>query len=591
MQASIAASTDDAEGTAAEPSDPSAPRSTPRRRRVMVASAISVGIALLVGAAVVQVTLLWESRQEIVIGRRARLVQDGASQVMAAALDAETGQRGFLLTGQEAYLAPYRSALATMPGRLDALAELTADDAEQDDLARELRTAAGRKLQELGETVALERAGQGAQAMELVRSGYGEGQMDAVRSAAAALRASAERRLRDDAAALDRLMRGLMVASTAAIAAAILLAAYLIRDSRRTMARLVRRDVALRTLTATLEQRVIRRTRSLAEINQRFETALRASGVTVFTQDRDLVYTWISKDTLDRRASEFVGLTEQDVAPPGPREALLALKRGVIASGRADRAELEMEVRGERRWFDVTVEPLTDAAGEVMGVIGGAVDITDAKRREEHVRLLMHEVTHRSKNLLAVIQAIGRQTATHSASTADFVERFEARLRSMAHSHDLLVTENWQGATMRDVVVSQLGHYADMFGRQILLEGEPMRVSPEAAQHIGMALHELATNAAKYGALSVPDGRVRIGWETVRNAAGRQIRVLTWTENGGPEVSTPARRGFGRVVLERIAPRALHGTAVLTYGPAGVNWRLEFPAAAPVGGEMVGATT
>ncbi len=232
---------------------------------------------------------------------------------------------------------------------------------------------------------------------------------------------------------------------------------------------------------------------------------------------------------------------------------------------------------GTESWYDLTVHPLTDGHGGITGVIGGTVDITRYKDQEARIRLLMRELTHRSKNLLTVIQAIMRQTAANSVSLEDFEARFSARLQSLAGSHDLLVREDWQGASMRELVQSQLGHYSDRAESRIELSGRPLQIQPDAAQHIGMALHELATNAAKYGALSTPDGKVAISWRVNPAADGTPLCTLEWVETGGPAVERPSRRGFGRVVIERTVARALGGEVRVDYAASGLRWTLEFP--------------
>jgi PAS domain S-box-containing protein len=295
------------------------------------------------------------------------------------------------------------------------------------------------------------------------------------------------------------------------------------------------------------------------------------------TQDRDLVFTWISRGIFGLTAEEVVGKAQQEVIPePGPGSAA-ALKRGVIESGEPARADVRVIHDGAETWYDLTVHPLTDEDGAVTGVIAGAVDITRYKEQEGRIRLLMRELTHRSKNLLTVIQAIMRQTAANSVSLEDFETRFSARLQSLAGSHDLLVREDWQGASMRELVQSQLGHYSDHANERIALTGRPLQIRPDAAQHIGMALHELATNAAKYGALSTPDGKVNISWQVAPAADGTPMCHLEWVETGGPPVERPSRRGFGRVVIERTVARALQGEVSVDYAASGLRWTLEFP--------------
>jgi two-component sensor histidine kinase len=173
-----------------------------------------------------------------------------------------------------------------------------------------------------------------------------------------------------------------------------------------------------------------------------------------------------------------------------------------------------------------------------------------------------------------VIEAILRQTANKSLSTNDFVARFSARVQSLAQSHDLLVDEDWQRASIFDIVRSQLSPYSDLQGPQIQLSGEAMYVRPDASQHIGMALHELATNATKYGALSVPEGRVQVQWGRSPDQA---TCFLSWREENGPEVQPPSKAGFGRVMIERAIARAVGGTVKLQYPPSGIEWTLTFP--------------
>jgi two-component sensor histidine kinase len=190
--------------------------------------------------------------------------------------------------------------------------------------------------------------------------------------------------------------------------------------------------------------------------------------------------------------------------------------------------------------------------------------------------MLMREIAHRSKNLLAVIQAMARQTATAGGTAKDFENRFTARLESLAGSQDLLVMQDWHGASLRELAQSQLVHYADLIGRRILVDGPNVMLKPEAAQNIGLALHELSTNAAKYGALSNFDGKVHLNWTVVTDGDEPLLR-MSWRETGGPEVTPPAREGFGHKVLKRIAAHALEGKVTLDFAPEGLVWKLEIP--------------
>lgn len=198
-------------------------------------------------------------------------------------------------------------------------------------------------------------------------------------------------------------------------------------------------------------------------------------------------------------------------------------------------------------------------------------DITERKRSEAHVRMLMAEVNHRAKNLLAVVQAVAVHTLKRG-DPATFALRFSERIEGLAACQDLLVNNQWMGVEVRDLIEAQLAHFKDLFGARVLLEGPATRLAAEAAQGIGMALHELATNAAKYGALSDSQGRVHIDWRITQDPDA--TFAMSWREEGGPKVVTPSRAGFGQLVIGRIAEAAVQGKAEISYAAAGFSWRL-----------------
>ena len=255
--------------------------------------------------------------------------------------------------------------------------------------------------------------------------------------------------------------------------------------------------------------------------------------------------------------------------------------RGRLASGEAHEFETrQTSPDGTAIDLWVTTAPMRAPAGPVIGASLIFRDVSPQKRREDHIRFLMRELTHRSKNLLAVIQAMARQSLTGGTTPEEFVRRFTDRLAGLAGSHDLLSSVDWRGASLMDLIRSQLNHYEDLFGTRILLEGEDVLLRPAAAQNVGIALHELSTNAAKYGALSNADGRVTIAWTL--GGDGACTLTLTWRETGGPPVTAPTRKGFGTVVMDRIAGRALGGRSGIGFEPGGVVWTLDVPASAAV---------
>jgi len=202
-------------------------------------------------------------------------------------------------------------------------------------------------------------------------------------------------------------------------------------------------------------------------------------------------------------------------------------------------------------------------------------DVTDRKEGEAHLRLLLRELTHRSKNLLAVIQGMASQTARHAGSVDGFLKQFGARLQALAASHDLLVRESWYGASLSELINSQLAAHIEPGAGQVAVEGPAVALKPEAAQNLGLALHELAVNAAKFGALSVPDGRVSITWEQ-READGNVV-VLDWREQLGPKVKVRRKQGFGSMAIEQNLVRALDAEVQLDFHPDGLRCHIIIP--------------
>jgi two-component sensor histidine kinase len=314
----------------------------------------------------------------------------------------------------------------------------------------------------------------------------------------------------------------------------------------------------------------------------RYETALRGSHVTVFTHDLDLRYTSITNPILDRSIEDILGRTDRDILPADVYARVVALKRAALTAGESKTTEIAIDNGHGIHWFDLHIEPLRNDADDIIGLAGAAVDMTERKEGEAHLRLLLRELTHRSKNLLAVIQAMARQTARHAGSIDSFLDQFGARLQALAASHDILVRESWYGASIDELIRSQLSMYLDCDGEQVVIQGPSVTLKPEAAQGLGLALHELAVNAAKFGALSVPGGRLSITWERCERG-GAPALALDWREEGGPRVKPRRRRGFGSMVIERNLAHALDAEVALEFDPAGVRCHVVMPASQLLG--------
>lgn len=222
------------------------------------------------------------------------------------------------------------------------------------------------------------------------------------------------------------------------------------------------------------------------------------------------------------------------------------------------------------RWFEVFAFRLEEDSSKVAILFN---DVSERRQQQEQMQLLMNEINHRSKNMLGVIQAIARNTA--AADATDFIARFGERVRGLAASNDLLVRNGWRTVDLDDLIRSQLGPFSDFNAGRVILEGAKVALSPVATRALGMALHELATNAAKYGALSNADGRIRLSWSLDDDPEGR-FR-MTWAEEGGPAVSQPVRRGFGSKVTTMMVESTTGGRVTTSFQPEGFGWTLDCP--------------
>jgi PAS domain S-box-containing protein len=238
---------------------------------------------------------------------------------------------------------------------------------------------------------------------------------------------------------------------------------------------------------------------------------------------------------------------------------------------RPDGTMLWLRGRGQ-----VTVRAPDGKAERMVSIV---TDVTERKAAEDHIQFLMHEISHRSKNLLMVIQSIARRTARTAGTMEEFENRFERRLQGLAASHDVLVRENWHGAPLANLVRQQLVPFVEIQSSRFEIAGPDVVITAEAAQAIGLAIHELATNAIKYGALSESGGKVSVSWTYDGGAAASGPLLLNWIEQGGPPVSAPSRKGFGHVVIGEMVERSLGGKVAVEFAAEGLKWRVSIPAA------------
>lgn len=225
----------------------------------------------------------------------------------------------------------------------------------------------------------------------------------------------------------------------------------------------------------------------------------------------------------------------------------------------------------------LTISPIRDSAGRIIGASKIARDITATKESERRIRMLLREVNHRVKNQFAVILSIIRETANRSDDKEEFIEQVRERITALSRAHDLLVSSDWSGASLFELVQEHLKPFGHE--ERITLSGPLVMLTPNAVQYLGMAIHELGTNSAKYGALSEASGRISVTWEMRSSADEGDGFHLIWDETTAPRQSADemSRRGFGNVVLQRVAPQSVGGTGVLAREPGHVRWELEAP--------------
>jgi two-component sensor histidine kinase len=226
------------------------------------------------------------------------------------------------------------------------------------------------------------------------------------------------------------------------------------------------------------------------------------------------------------------------------------------------------------RVLETDARPRFSQSGEFLGMIGVNVDVTDREEAERARELLVAELNHRVKNTLAVVQGIAHQTFKGTATPASARTAFEGRLVALSRAHNLLTQANWENASLEELAILTLdANGAD--GARISLAGPPILLPPKEAVSIAMALHELSTNAIKYGALSNDAGKICLEWS--RTDGSEPQIILSWTESGGPPVDAPKRRGFGSFLLERTLARDLDGEVIVRFEPAGVACTIRAP--------------
>lgn len=276
---------------------------------------------------------------------------------------------------------------------------------------------------------------------------------------------------------------------------------------------------------------------------------------------------------LDPARPLHVGDLMQSIAPadvPGVNAALAAtFEQGVDYAVEFRIAESGRWLIGRGRVYQ------RDAAGRPLVMMGVNIDVTEARESAEQTRLLLRELNHRVKNTLAMIQSLARQTLRQKPDPAHFIDAFSGRLRTLSEAHALLADRDWSGIGLVELLRSQVEPYLLSTPDQLVMEGQDLRLPPDHALGLGLILHELASNAVKFGALSRPEGRVTVRW-TVTGDEPRRI-ALTWKESGGPRIAEPAVAGFGTRLIERSLDKVLDSSVQLAFPAEGAEARISLP--------------
>jgi two-component system CheB/CheR fusion protein len=275
-------------------------------------------------------------------------------------------------------------------------------------------------------------------------------------------------------------------------------------------------------------------------------------------------------------AAEVIGRSIELIVPEDRFEELRGMDERLARGERVLPFETVRLTRDGRR-IDValTMSPIVDGQGRVVGASGIGHDITERRQAERQRQLLIEELNHRVKNTLATAQSLANQTLRTSPTPGHFVTAFIGRLAALATAHTVLADARWTGAALHELIAQQLAPYRAAERANLVVRGEDVWLEPSAALTLGLVLHELATNAAKHGALAGAAGAVEIR-SRVRRAAGGRRLALVWRERGGPPVEGPARRGFGLTLIERGLSYQLGGSAVLEFRRDGLRCTIEF---------------
>ncbi|KEC56512.1 sensor histidine kinase [Bartonella koehlerae] len=308
--------------------------------------------------------------------------------------------------------------------------------------------------------------------------------------------------------------------------------------------------------------------------------AIRGANICVLYQTTNLVYLWAENLPHHLHSKWRMGCRDSDFFSLDLADNMETIKLQVLATGKMQTIEARFEDMAKQAiWYKFSIDCHHNDNGDIIGIITTGVDISGLRRREQVLKILLREVSHRSKNLLAIIQSIASQTARYTESLQVFLRKFQGRLHSLSHSQDLITASDWRGAQFRELVHSQTLGYVIKETERFSLEGIDPYLFPNAALHIGLAFHELIVNSLSFGALSQEKGSVCVRCEVHTKMNGETQLLITWNENFAAEtpLSNHKKACFGSAVLEKIVPVSVNGSASLKLTEEGIIYCLWVP--------------
>lgn len=331
---------------------------------------------------------------------------------------------------------------------------------------------------------------------------------------------------------------------------------------------------AMTRWTSNLEERTSHY-KNLATLNdQRYDLVLNTFSISTFHNDLDHKYIWAHNSF--RNDIDFSGKSDSDIFDPIIAQNLTAIKKRAIADGSTQSIQISLSIEGRTRHFQIQTAPRKDHDGTVVGTVSVSSDITDRVEWQAKSLLLLREVNHRSRNLLAIVNAIMMQTGRRCSNISEYKDKLQGRISSLSRSIHIITEDLWSESSILDLFKAQLELFPSHIMNQIRVQAGELELPHKIIQNLGLAFYELLSNSMKYGALSQESGTVDLSWSCAEQGNHKIFR-LRWSESGLSNVHAPGYRGFGLRALENVLANELGGTAEIDWQPNGLLYTMEIP--------------